>query len=411
MDTDMQNIFRTLRRVGLSPAEKKSVRAGVALFMEQHPVRNIALARQRIEERSKSAHSAYAEVSALQSLLSRLQPMFIALLIALVVGGGTSFAAESALPGDALYPVKVSINEEVGSFLAFSEEAQARFDTRRAEKRLEEAEQLTIKGRLDSETSASIESRFAAHAEALEEDAQAIAAKNDSRAAFEVHSNFEASLSAHERILAQLALKETDVRAVLEPLLLSVRTRLQTTARARSSAEADIRAKTNGEFKTAAEGKLGAAENKLREVRGFIERKKASVSADAHAKAEARLRAATEVIARGKTEMEAQTYGSAFASFEEASRIAQEAKLLLAAEERIGIEIDVPGIGIDLKIGDDRAVEGAVRLDGDERAETRTPQETTSTTSIEIESRTKGRSGTGATDVEGEGTIKIDIGL
>ena len=409
MDTDIQNIFETVRRVGLSPAEKESMRSGVALFLEQHPVRNMTLARQLIEERSKSAHSAYAEVSALQSLLSRLQPMFIALLVVLLVGGGTSFAAESALPGDTLYPVKVSINEEVGSFLAFSEEAQARFDTRRAENRLEEAAELAAKGRLNSETSASIQSRFEAHTSAFEDDIEAIEASENSRSSFEMHSNFEASLNAHERILARLALEKAEIRVVLEPLLLKVRTRLQTEAGARSSAEASIRATANGEFKTAAEGKLGAAENKLREVKGFVERKKASMSAEAYAKAEARLSVAANIIARGKTEMEAKTYGAAFASFEEAMRVAQEVHVLFATEERIDIDIDVPGIGLEL--GDDNAREGTVRLDGDAEVETRTEQETTATTSVEIESRTKGGSGTGSTDVEGKGTIKIDVGL
>ena len=35
------------------------------------------------------------------------------LIIILIIGGGASFAAEQAVPGNLLYPVKISINEKV----------------------------------------------------------------------------------------------------------------------------------------------------------------------------------------------------------------------------------------------------------------------------------------------------------
>ncbi|MDP3735657.1 MAG: DUF5667 domain-containing protein [bacterium] len=409
MDNDLQNIFNTAQHVRLSSVEKAEMRAGLVLFTEKHPVRNIAVARQLMRERSKPDILAFAEMSALQSLLSRLQPMFIALLIALLVGGGTSFAAGSALPGDVLYPVKIGVNEEVGSFLAFSDEAQARFDARRAENRLEEAEKLAAKGRLDAEASAQIESRFESHTKAFEEGVAAVAAKKNSPSSFEMHSNFEASLGAHEQVLARLALERSEARLVLEPLLISVRTRLEATERARVSAETDVRAQANGEFKTAAEGKMRAAENKIREVRSFLERKKASISAGAYAAAEARLGVAADVIARGKAEMEAETYGSAFASLQEAIRIAQEVQVLTAVEDRIDIEIEVPGIDLKIKTGD--ALEDEARVEGAGEAEEGATQGTSSRAFIELESETKLESETDSKKIEGEGKIKIDVGL
>ena len=47
------------------------------------------------------------------------------LFILIFVGASTSYAAEMALPGDILYPVKAVVNENVVSALAFSEEAKA----------------------------------------------------------------------------------------------------------------------------------------------------------------------------------------------------------------------------------------------------------------------------------------------
>ena len=66
----------------------------------------------------------------------------------------------------------------------------------------------------------------------------------------------------------------------------------------------------------------------ISEVRGFIERMMASVSATAAVQAEAKLAAVAEIVARGKAEMAemaADMNGKAFVSFEEALRMAQKA--------------------------------------------------------------------------------------
>ena len=315
--------------------------------------------------------------------------MTIALIIILILGGGTSFAAENALPGDTLYTVKISVNEEVRSLVAVSSVAQADWDARRAGRRLEEAEKLAVKGRLNAEARADIEARFESHAEAFKKHAEKIEAKQDTKASFEVHSNFEASLKAHEQVLAQLAAEKANVRAEVELLLVRVHIRLNETVKARSDIEAKISAEADGQFTAAAEGKLKATENKISEVRGFITRMKASISADAYVQAEARLKIAESVVVRGKAEMEARTYGKAFASFQEALRIAQEAKLVVISEKQMNIEVKIPGVN--------------VRSDSS--------QETSSTTSVKAESETKMRSGSTSTEVQGEGKVKIDIGL
>lgn len=315
--------------------------------------------------------------------------MTIILIIALFIGGGTSFAAESALPGDILYPIKVSVNEEVRSFTAISNKAQSQWDARRAERRLEEAETLAVEGRFNAKTRADIESRFESHAEAFQKHAEKIETIQNARTSFEIHSNFEASLEAHEQVLVRIATEKANVREEVKSLLIEVRTRLNTTVKARSNLQAKVSAEVNGEVKTAAEGKLRAAENKISEVRSFIGRMKTSVSASADVQAEAKLKVAESVVVRGKTEMEAQTYGKAFVSFQEAIRIAQEAKLLVATEERIDIEIKVPGVDV--------------------RSESK--QETSPRPSAEVESKTKVESESGSTELEEEGKVGIDIGL
>ena len=58
-----------------------------------------------------------------------------ALLLVFVLGGGTAYAAQGALPGGLLYPVKVYVNESVAEALATSPEAKLSFHASRAEER------------------------------------------------------------------------------------------------------------------------------------------------------------------------------------------------------------------------------------------------------------------------------------
>ena len=395
MNKYFQNIFNKTEQVKLSSIEKEEMRANLELFAIKHHVRNADTVRLLLQEGSKSYISAFVEMLTLQPLISKLKPMPIILIIALLIGGGTSFAAEGALPGDVLYPIKVSVNEEVRSFVAISAEAQAKWDARRAERRLEEAEKLAAEGRLNAETRADIESRFEGHTKAFEVQTKKIESKQNTKISLEINSDFEASLKTHAQVLTQIAAEKSEIRGEVGLLLIEVRTRLNATAKARSNVEAEVSAKTDGEFKSSAEGKLGAAENKISEVRNFIGRVKASISANASVQAEAKLRAAEEIVARGKVEMEAQTYGKAFASFQEAIRIAQEAKLLVVTEERIDLEIKLPSLDI--------------RTEGETKSDS--GQGTSSGASSEIKSETNVESGGGSTGVKGEEKVKIDIEL
>ena len=65
----------------------------------------------------------------------------------LSAGGGAVLAAQSSLPGDALYEVKIAA-EEVRANLAFSEEARYRIRAEQAERRLSEAQEVMQRAKL-----------------------------------------------------------------------------------------------------------------------------------------------------------------------------------------------------------------------------------------------------------------------
>ncbi|MDP3880730.1 MAG: DUF5667 domain-containing protein [bacterium] len=82
-------------------------------------------------------------------------PALVVLLIALSFT--TAFAAEKALPGDALYGVKTGVNEKIKEVLSFSKEAKYRFQVKIIEERLWEYEQLATTGQLNKESQVSLE--------------------------------------------------------------------------------------------------------------------------------------------------------------------------------------------------------------------------------------------------------------
>lgn len=90
--------------------------------------------------------------------------LIIALVIA--VSGGVSVAAETSVPGDMLYSVKTSVNEQVRGMIATSAEAEAEWEVRLAERRLEEAAKLDARGDLAPGIATKLNAEFATHAEA-----------------------------------------------------------------------------------------------------------------------------------------------------------------------------------------------------------------------------------------------------
>ena len=62
---------------------------------------------------------------------TRIRAASIAILIFILATGGVTFAAESALPGDILYPVKIQVNENVARVIkSASPAAKAEFEVR-----------------------------------------------------------------------------------------------------------------------------------------------------------------------------------------------------------------------------------------------------------------------------------------
>lgn len=281
------------------------------------------------------------------SLFANLKPIPLAFAAVLLVGGGISYAAEGTLPGDALYAVKVRVNENVRAAVAISNEAQARWQARIAERRVEEAEHLAAEGRLDSNVRATIEANFDAFAERAKEKISALETKNNVDAAVNISSRFETALKVHERILGKLAEKEevsAEVKTEIKNIKEKVGIKAAEVAKKRADAEAKISAKTTIEAERSAVRERAAAERAITNVRTALETLKLRVSAEAKAQTEAQLAAAERAVAEAKAKMAAGAHGAAVGLFGRATRIADEARLLLEAKNNLDVEIKIPSL-------------------------------------------------------------------
>lgn len=315
----------------MKSSRKKEIRNVLIRFIESQKL---------VRDREVMRHSMQRSNTRFNIL--KPMPIFAVIAIVALLGGGTSFAAQGALPGGILYPVKVGFNEQVVAALQFSSEAKANYEALLAERRLDEASSLAVQGKLDSSESADLESRFAAHAAKVKERINEMEAKGNIRAAADFSSRFETSLKAHDEILIKLQEKDSDVKdieikanAALGDIL-GVRIRLE-------SKIASSTAEENGtDVKTAAEGKVNAATNVISSVRSYLENKKDKLGAQATANAEARLAVADSLVVQAKARIEAGAYGEAFNIGNHAIRVAQDARTLIEAKIELEVDVELP---------------------------------------------------------------------
>lgn len=135
----------------------------------------------------------------------------LALVFMVVIGTtGTAYAAQGALPGDILYPIKVNVTEKIEVAAASNPVAKAQVHAVLAQRRAEEAEVLASQGRLDATTSAQLAETLVAEASTSEQISQQIAATDPGTAA-EIQIQLSSALEAHSDIIARLGTDSSNV--------------------------------------------------------------------------------------------------------------------------------------------------------------------------------------------------------
>lgn len=165
-----------LKKVTLNPEIKMRMREELSSFADFH-----------------TAQAPVASSSSFVSLFTRSSfgVMKVAFSLALIVGiGSTSFAAQNALPGELLYPVKVTLNENVRSAFALGSDAQAELQASLFVERTDEARTLALQGHGELATSAEVRAGIDAQREKALEAAANASEKTKSKIRREVSRTY-----------------------------------------------------------------------------------------------------------------------------------------------------------------------------------------------------------------------------
>jgi len=289
--------------------------------------------------------------------------MSLILVLILILGGGVAAAAEQSLPGDALYSFKTNVNEQIMALLAISPEAEARWQARVIERRLEEAEELVREGELTAELAEDIKNDVEDGVARIEEQMVILREEGKYQEATDVSAEFEASLAAHSEILIGLVdlvgqenlfasdtvtdggvdgevgagdAQSEDASAslsYLHSIVLTVDLALADATARREDAEVRFMASIDKENERAiARERMDEAGRRINNARAALEEFRAERGSDNGYEAEARLLAADNELDRGGTSVGDEDFQTSFTRFQFAIRAALEAEAFLRAE-------------------------------------------------------------------------------
>lgn len=314
----IEKILHAARRVSLSHVEKEEMKRALRVFMAENPLRTQAY--------SFSARSFMYRIST--------HPLIAAIVLVSTLGVGTSYAAQTALPGDRLYPVKVGVNEPLAGILKTSDAEKAQWNASLATRRLEEAEILIARGKMSSaaqqEINANLEERTVRFNNAIESMRRNI---HDAARVADAQSGLEVSLNAHARVLADMEERSPENVA---PILEKVRAHADDLAHQRGETEDALSSQANDSIKTIATERKHVAEEKIKSNRS-----RRAVLPVVSARATVEVEAApvpgtsTREMERGDQRLNEGRYGEAYVAFQAAIRDADESKIVDDTRERL----------------------------------------------------------------------------
>ncbi len=316
-DPEIAAKIKAATSIRMDDAAREKTRALLSEYVKMRPI--------RVTEPAPDTTPAHSNASGF--FMRHSIPAFVAVLV--VVVGGTAAAAEGALPGDILYPIKVHVNEEMRATLATSPKAKADWAVGRAERRLEEAATLALSGELNEITRAEIETNLDAHVKSAGESGQKLEDENDVPDARDVKAKIGAIKVARENILegvrAVKAITRTGAAADTANTAMMMSARFEVKAIAE-----DVNEKDADQLETVTRGHRTAAKARIEATKRFLDRSPKQLATSTRAQAETRLKAAAEELSSGDAEVARGNKEEASSNFDAALETATQIEALIS---------------------------------------------------------------------------------
>jgi hypothetical protein len=407
-DKNIKEYFKKWKGFKLSEDSRARMERELLEYTQFHGTEDAV----RVSDESRSIGQVPQRTSFISRLVTiRSRHMTAALVaVALIAGGGTTYAAQGAVPGDILYPVKVEINENVRSAIAVSNESEAELQAVLVRERLEEAETLAARGELDAEASANLRTRLAEHYTEASDRGEAAQAEGDFETSAAVRASLEGTLKTYDGILTRLNADISGNDGM--PLIFDVREYGNTTAEAQATATTEV----NVEMKTDVEAVIARVESQITALTSKLDRAEAKLSAETYTRFETHLNEAVRLQAQASTQLRSGFYREAYGYAQAALQIVEEVEVALSSVLRLEVDVDLPLDLIDSNTRTDIQMEsGSGReTDADDDGNpTEEPDETQRGIDIELDAETDASIDIELIDtsVRGDASVSTDAAL
>lgn len=204
MEHIVKQIKKGAKHTRLTAMEKAEMRNVLVRHVKANPVSNDVLL-------ARGIPSSFFNINNFRNK----KGISILVIGGLLMGGTVSFAAESTVPGDALFNVKVYVNENVRGAVAVTSKAKAEWEVKLVERRLEEVEKLAMTPDVPPEVQQIAEQNLEHYSERVKNRIEKFDDDEDDEDAIEVASNLSEVFNAHEQVLLAMNVPATATTTVV----------------------------------------------------------------------------------------------------------------------------------------------------------------------------------------------------
>ena len=284
--------------IKLSESSRARMKESLESFADFHATTDV----ERVYEGSRSIEQVSQTSVWYTAFFTRLNQTtmpVLGIMIAVLVGGTTTFAAQNSLPGDTLYPIKISVNENVRAAFAIGADAEADLQTELLEERVNEAKRLAAENKLEGTLALSVQSNIAAQADKAGKANDAV----DESEQKESDARILAALNSYNRLTADgsiLAIGDVQTESSVDSKMMYEG---EESAAMDMDAQADVGVSTMIALEPIDVALLAAdVEKRVYTLRDVVERHKSEFDANVYTKLSTNLKDALSLVVQAQAE-------------------------------------------------------------------------------------------------------------
>jgi hypothetical protein len=261
------------------------------------------------------------------------------LFLLVASGSGIALAAESALPANPLYLVKVKVTEPARLALTLDAEDKAALEVDLVDRRLKEFAQASIDGDLDSDALALVTDSLADNIDAAQSSVTALGSAEDSNAAFETAVDLQSTLAAHADILKKVQAAQPGSAPEIDAVADALADATTETDALVGAAEDTVEASAPDAIDSSADAQATETIAAFAQVKEAIAREDASYDDADRESLEASLRAIGYATDAAKAKDEAGDPKAAYLLYVRADQMISALKTAVEADQDLGIDV------------------------------------------------------------------------